>query len=220
MFGQAAVVSGTMILVFIMLAILWAVALVVIAQDADETYGTGLFWMLAVLCAPLIAIPVYWLMRIGTERSLDADIAASERLQRRKMLGQRLSGMALDLDRQLGSERDEGTVVGEGSLRLKPRFTPFRASFAPEAEAFVAALDEPPANDDEDESSDTAPVLPVAMDKQADSPSSQGCGDSNGGRSLNRRLSWRWRHQPMVASRWDCSRDGSATDAARGQTPP
>gem|GEM_PF-2910402 len=208
-----------MFLVFIVLAILWAVALVVIAQDADETYGTGLFWMLAVLCAPLIAIPAYWLMRIGTQRSLDADIAASERLQRRKMLDQRLSGMALDLDRQLGGERDDGTAVGEGSLRLKPRFTPFRASFAPEAEAWVADRSEPPADDDDDESPDTVPALPAAA-QTADSPSSQGCGDSNGGRSLNRRLSWRWRHQPMVASRWDCSRDGSATDAARGQTPP
>lgn len=218
MFGQAAVVSGTMFLVFIALTICWAVALVVIAQDADETYGTGLFWMLAVLCAPLIAIPVYWLMRIGTQRSLDADIAASERLERKKMLGQRLSGMALDLDRQLSGEQDDGAAVGEGSLRLRPRFTPFRASFAPEAEAFVAARNEPPA-DEGDESPGTAPVLPVAI-QVADSPSSQGCGDSNGGRSLNRRLSWRWRRQPMVASCWDCSRDGSATDAARGQTPP
>ena len=136
------------------------------------------------------------------------------------MLGQRLSGMALDLDRQLGGERDDGAAVGEGSLRLKPRFTPFRASFAPEAEAWVAGRSEPPADSAADETADTAPVQPVAIDKSADSPSSQGCGDSNGGRSLNRRLSWRWRRQPMVASRWDCSRDGSATDAARGQTPP
>lgn len=218
MFGQAAVVSGTMFLVFIALTIGWAVALVLIALDADETYGTGLFWMLAVLCAPLIAIPVYWLMRIGTHRSLDADIAASERLERKKMLGQRLSGMALDIDRQLGGERDEQAAIGEGSVRLKPRFTPFRASFAPEAEAWVAARGEPPA-DEGDESPGTAPVVPVAV-QTADSPSSQGCGDSSEGRSLNRRLSWRWRHQPIVASRWDCSRDGSATDAARGQTPP
>lgn len=211
---------GVMFLVFIALAICWAVALVVIAIDADETYGTGLFWMLAVVVAPLIAIPVYWLMRIGTHRSADEDIAADERLQRRKMLGQRLSGMALDIDRQITGRLPAETEVGEGSLRLRPRFKPFRASFAPEAEAFIAARGPVP---DESEPAENAAEVAAEDDAvapiDADYTSSQGCGDSSGEGKLNRRLSWRWRCQPMVASRWDSSRAGSATDAAREQLP-
>jgi len=83
MFSLLGYGAGAIYSAFMLLTILWAVALVAIWNDADETYGTGLFWALAVLVAPVFSIPIYWLMRLGTHRSLDEEIAADERLERK-----------------------------------------------------------------------------------------------------------------------------------------
>jgi len=135
---------------FCSLAILWAVALVAIWRDADETYGTGLFWGICVLVAPLAAIPAYLLMRIGTHRSWREELAALDRYEARKRLGVRFGGQAGDLDRQLKSgvkdlslsapmhrseqPRREGYTIC--SAPIPKDFTPFRASFAAPVEKY------------------------------------------------------------------------------------
>lgn len=226
MFGATVLDAVAVLPVFIILAICWAVALVAIWNDADETYGTGFFWALAVLLAPVVAIPAYWLMRRGTHRSLNDEIIADERLERKKALGQRFSGMALDLDRQLGHAPPEGQAPTAGGQPAD--FKPFTPTFAAQAENWrrqVAAgtpkkqveqtdtaAQSTSTRSQRDRSAGTAP--PVESNA-----SSQGCGDSAGTISLNERLSWRHRHS-AVRSRWDTSRQGSAIDAGRGRKLP
>lgn len=217
-FGAGAIYS-----VFMLLVILWAVSLVVIWNDADETYGTGFFWALAVLVAPFAAIPAYWLMRLGTHRSLSEDIAASERQERRKQLGQRLSGMALDIDRQMSPGKSPEPSQPSGGPRSE--FTPFTPTFAAEAEEWrrlgsgsrakqEVAPDQLALTGNQSQCDQRA-FVPQSTDSNA---SSQGCGDSTGVDSAHERLSWRYRH-PAVKSRWDTSRKGGADDAARRRVP-
>jgi len=221
-YGVGAIYSA-----FMLLTILWAVALVVIWNDADETYGTGLFWALAVLVAPVFSIPIYWLMRLGTHRSLDEEIAADERLERKKAFGQRFSGLALDLERQLHPNCEAESVEDDGRLDRRPDFKPFTPTFAAQAEEWRRRT-----GGDAHSSApgtDVIQQLPSIRSRRGSdagtarsadiSASSQGCGDSAGNTRLNEQLSWRHRHA-AVKSRWDSSRPGSASRAARGDQLP
>jgi len=209
--------------IFFLVAICWAVMLVVIWNDADEVYGTGFFWAFAVLIAPVVAIPAYWLMRLGTHRSLNDEIIADERLARRKAMGQRFSGLALDLDRQLGNAPARSQLDPEAAGQGPAGFKPFTPTFAAEAESWRrrtargmrgqaeptdAVSQSPPVRSQRDLGAGEAPPF-------ESNASSQGCGDSAGTSSLNERLSWRHR-QTAVKSRWDTSRQGSVIDAGRG----
>jgi len=224
MFSLLGYGAGAIYSAFMLLTILWAVALVAIWNDADETYGTGLFWALAVLVAPVFSIPIYWLMRLGTHRSLDEEIAADERLERKKAFGQRFSGLALDLDRQLNPDLGKGASLDDGRGGGRPGFKPFTPTFAAEAETWRRRMNaglgrQAPPTDTAVQTTPTRSqgVSSAGTARSVDSnASSQGCGDSAGNTRLNERLSWRHR-RPAVKSRWDTSRQGSAIDAARGR---
>jgi len=151
MSGQLNPDLGLILLLFIAGMITWAVLLVITWNDADETYGTGLFWGMTVLFVPLIALPVYWLMRLGTHRSWKEDIEASERHDRRHLANQRLPGINYD-----PSDFGPESVVIKRPPRAPRDFIPYRARFADEIEAWC-------------------------QHNASDISSSQGCGDSQDG---------------------------------------
>ncbi|MBN2083363.1 hypothetical protein JW859_14295 [bacterium] len=151
MSGQLSPDIGPILLLFGAGTILWAVLLVVTWNDADETYGTGLFWGLMVLFVPCAALPVYWLMRLGTHRSWREDLAASERRDRRRIADQRLPGL-------VHGHYDSGSepVAISRTQPVCRDFTPYRARFANEVETWC-------------------------QQKASNISSSQGCGDSRSG---------------------------------------
>jgi hypothetical protein len=111
--------------------VIWVLALIHIWFDADEVYGTGWFWMIMVLFVPLIAIPSYWLMKMGTHRSLDDDIVASERLKRKRAWRQAQGAARSKLLGDRAPDVEPGRLAG--SKARKP-FKPYSSSFAPAAE--------------------------------------------------------------------------------------
>lgn len=116
-------------------AVIWVLALIHIWFDADEVYGTGWFWMLMVLFVPLIAIPSYWLMKMGTHRSLDDDIAASERLKRKRAWRQAQGAARSKL---LGDRLPDVEPERLAGSKGRKSFKPYSSSFAPAAEHLKA----------------------------------------------------------------------------------
>jgi hypothetical protein len=113
----------------LILAIVWAAALIYIWFDADEVYGTGWFWMLMVLVAPIIAIPAYFLMKLSTHRGWRGYLEAEDRLERKRMLrGGHVSALKL-LEK---SNADADPEIADDGERAA--FEPFRPTFAAPAE--------------------------------------------------------------------------------------
>jgi hypothetical protein len=117
--------------------VLHLLAIIGVYRDADETYGTGLFWALCMIIAPLVTFPVYLLMRRGTHRSVDEDLAAWKRRERRQRLGYRHSGTVMDLNRDLQDEvrwREGNDGYTISTARAPSGFKPFNHTFADSAE--------------------------------------------------------------------------------------
>ncbi|HES58255.1 MAG TPA: PLDc_N domain-containing protein [Firmicutes bacterium] len=122
---------------FMAATVIYLLAIIWVFRDADETYGTGLFWALCMIVVPLITFPVYLLMRMGTHRSVDEDLAAWKRRERRQRLGYRHSGMVMDLSNELQDEvrwqeGNDGYTIG--TARKPENFKPFSHTFADSAE--------------------------------------------------------------------------------------
>lgn len=116
---------------------LYLFALIWVYRDADETYGTGPFWLICMAVVPLITFPVYLLMRMGTHRSVDEDLAAWKRREHEKRLGYHHSGTVMDLSEDLKDEvrwssGNDGYTIG--TSHPGPDFKPFQSSFSESAE--------------------------------------------------------------------------------------
>jgi len=134
---------------FVAATVIYLFAVIWVFRDADETYGTGPFWLLCMVVAPVIAFPVYLLMRMGTHRSVDDDLAAWKRREREQRLGYRHSGTVMDLSKDLQDEvrwsaGNEGYTIG--TSRAGPGFKPFSHTFSDSAERLrqLRQLDEEP----------------------------------------------------------------------------
>lgn len=218
MYGQLWNV-GTIYALFIVLSLVWCLALIYIMFDADELYGTGWFWFLLVLLVPLIAIPAYGLMKLGTHRSWKDEMAALDRQEHKRALGQRFSGIALDLDRQLGTGAVQVSDGDDTETAPATGFIPFRPVFAAPAEAWRRHLNRQTGRNPGDTAQTGRQAAPGPGDgTTTDESSSQGCGDSTKGREINERLSWRHKHQP-VQSRWTPARSGGLAAATREEMP-
>lgn len=217
MYGQF-VNAGTMYVIFVLLSVFWILALIYIMFDADELYGTGWFWFICVLVVPVIAIPVYGLMKLGTHRSWKAEMAALDRQERKRALGQRFSGIALDLDK-LGHDPPADPTITDDLIGPATGFVPFRPTYAATAEDWRKKLTERVTEFRED-AAQAGRQAAINSDHGAirDESSSQGCGDSTKGREVNERLSWRAKHL-KAQSRWTPSRSGGLTRATREDQP-
>ena len=132
---QAQVVQhGAMFFVFFIGTVIWVLALFYIWQDADNLYGTGGWWALFVLVAPLIALPAYWLMKRSTLRSTNQDIAALDRQEQLKSAAFRRSGWHEGPHGEVlftgdDEPRREGRTVG--SQAPPSNFKPFTPRMGP-----------------------------------------------------------------------------------------
>ena len=111
----------------IALMALWALAMIHIWYDADNVYGNGWFWLILVIIVPVIAIPLYWLMKRFTHRSWKQELETDERSEYKHALWGHLSDSQGDSLGGVGQVKERSGFTAKG-------FKPYRAEFASEVE--------------------------------------------------------------------------------------
>ena len=213
--------AGLYLPLFILGAVVWILALIHIWNDADELYGTGWFWMVCVLLVPPIAIPAYWLMKLGTHRNWKEELAALDREEHKRDQGQRFSGQVFDIQRRLQGGTCSTDEYGCVEVEKRVRFRPFRPTFAASAERLRQRIElmSQSTNGIGATSAAAGEDALEACRPPERNQSSQGCGDRPRDQRLNERMSWR-ASNVGVRSRWASPETGTAKQVAgRNEVP-